>query len=81
MNYAEIKGKRIILRKATAEDAQRLSHWYADGRIMVHVGFPDGLKESVDNLKSMLAIENSDNVLFILSDEFNTPIGNVIRAY
>lgn len=36
---------KVKLRRAIPDDAKLLCIWYADGRVMVHVGFANGLKE------------------------------------
>lgn len=70
-----ITGRKVKLRKAEPEDAELLCKWYADGRVMIHVGFPDGMQESADRLRKRLANLENENSLFIILDELNYPIG------
>ena len=44
----KIEKNNICIRRATSQDAQNLNKWWNDGAIMVHVGFLDGLNESME---------------------------------
>lgn len=70
-----ITGKKVSLRKANPEDAELLCKWYADGRVMIHVGFPDGLHQDIDELRQRLVLTDKGNSLFIILDEYGHPIG------
>ena len=39
----ELQHGNILLRDATKADAKQLAEWWNDGAVMAHVGFPDGL--------------------------------------
>jgi len=38
-----IQSEKIRIRNATADDAQVLSKWWNNGKIMAHAGFPNDL--------------------------------------
>ena len=39
----ELKCGTVLLRDATKADAKQLVHWWNDGAVMAHAGFPNGL--------------------------------------
>ncbi len=49
----------LRIRSAQEDDAPRLNHWWNDGAVMAHAGFPDGLKqplsETVEGIRRSLA--------------------------
>lgn len=57
----------ITLRPAMPSDAALLCSWWADGRIMRHVGFDEGLKTDGKALAERLAAEQGKDSLFIIS--------------
>ena len=65
------------IRKAPPKDAETLASWWADGEIMKHAGFPNGLKTDLDKLSSELSEKNNDNVLCILEDNNKQSIGEM----
>ena len=48
----------LCIRHATTDDATLLAIWWNDGRIMAHVGFPNGLNTSASEIATSL---NTDN--------------------
>lgn len=63
--------KNITIRSANAEDAPLLAHWWNDGSVMAHAGFPDGLGITAEEVASELSPGN----LILLWD--STPIGEM----
>ena len=45
----------IIIRDALLSDAEILTKWWNDGKIMAHAGFPDGLGTNVEKVRSGLS--------------------------
>ncbi|MEG2289370.1 MAG: GNAT family protein [Clostridium sp.] len=43
-----IKKDNLLIRSATVEDAETLTNWWNDGRIMAHAGFPNGLGQALE---------------------------------
>ncbi len=50
-----------IIRAAEAKDADILTHWWNDGEIMAHAGFPNGLNQKIE--KTLLQIEQNNQGL------------------
>lgn len=42
--------KNLTIRNATVKDADLLSSWWNDGKIMAHAGFPNGTGEMADEI-------------------------------
>lgn len=66
-----IKNENLTIRSAEQKDAIILTMWWNDGKVMEHVGFPEGLNQSIektikqigynDNNESQLCIIEVDN--------------------
>lgn len=54
-----LKNDSLIIRHATIDDVQVLCHWWSDGKVMAHAGFPNGINTDVYEL--MDKIRNEDN--------------------
>lgn len=65
--------KNIHIRKATVEDADQLSVWWNDGKVMAHAGFPNGLRTTPEIVAQQIVENNSRHI--ILYDD--TPIGEM----
>ena len=44
----ENKPDGLLIRSAVLEDAEILTNWWNDGKVMAHAGFPNGLNQSVE---------------------------------
>lgn len=70
----------VVLRNATRDDVDQLALWWADGRIMAHAGFPNGIQTDKVRLAHEIDIqnqvENAADVRWIL-EENGTPIGEM----
>lgn len=62
----KIEKNNICIRRATSQDAQNLNKWWNDGAIMVHVGFLDGLNESMET--TLNAIHHNPSLYMIEID-------------
>lgn len=68
--------KNLTIRNATVEDAELLSSWWNDGKIMAHAGFPNGTGETAREIAEKLGKDtNEDRRLIIELD--NRPIGEM----
>lgn len=68
--------KNLTIRNATVEDAELLSSWWNDGKIMAHAGFPNGTGETAREIAEKLGKDtNEDRRLMIELD--NRPIGEM----
>lgn len=55
-----IHNNNVTIRTAVVEDADILTSWWNDGKIMAHAGFPNGLNQSVEEtIKQIKKNENN----------------------
>lgn len=66
--------KTIKIRPADIYDVELLAAWWANGTIMNHAGFPQGLNTNKDQLKSRIMNQqlncSNDCLMMIIADEF-----------
>ena len=64
----------VVIRRARPSDAMLLANWWANGKIMAHAGFPNGIKTNIPELTKRIidqnAVENPQNVLLIIFSFF-----------
>jgi RimJ/RimL family protein N-acetyltransferase len=65
------------IRVAQPNDAPTLASWWADGKVMEHAGFPNGIKTDINQLKNRLSTQKTNSVLWILEDINHSPIGEM----
>lgn len=53
--------KNIIIREVVAEDAEQLTAWWNDGKVMAHAGFPKGLGTTVEAVTKQIAEQSAKN--------------------
>lgn len=46
-----IEFQNIVIRNASADDAETLCRWWNDGKVMAHAGFPKGLGTTVQKIE------------------------------
>jgi len=63
--------KNLTIRSANAEDAPLLAHWWNDGSVMAHAGFPNGLGITAGEV----AADLGSSSLILLWDKI--PIGEM----
>jgi RimJ/RimL family protein N-acetyltransferase len=69
----------LIIRNAKVSDIDQLSSWWADGKVMEHAGFPNGIKSDKEILKGDLVVDNVsglDNLRLVIEKD-NLPIGEM----
>jgi RimJ/RimL family protein N-acetyltransferase len=52
-----LKDADLVIRHATAEDVQTLCHWWSDGKVMAHAGFPNGIHTDAEKLMNKIVNE------------------------
>lgn len=67
----------LVLRPAKPEDADLLSSWWSDGRIMGHAGFPDGLDINPQALAKDLEKDSDADGRRIIIEIKNVAIGEM----
>lgn len=72
-----IEKENIVIRSATVDDGNQLNHWWNDGKVMEHAGFPNGLGESLeDTIKNIKNREGKLSQLCIIEID-NKPVGEL----
>ena len=72
--------KNLTIRNAAIQDANLLSLWWNDGKVMAHAGFPNGTGETADNIAEKIKKDTDENRRLIIELD-KKPIGemNYIR--
>jgi RimJ/RimL family protein N-acetyltransferase len=76
-----MKNERITIRSAIEKDIDVLCSWWADGKVMAHAGFPNGLETDKVKLLDRIVKQNREEypnhqLLMIEIDGFK-PIGEM----
>ena len=50
----------ILIRNATVRDAEQLCHWWNDGAVMAHAGFPRGLGTTAERIADQIREETDE---------------------
>lgn len=72
----EIKNNELVIRTSQAKDAQILTNWWNDGKVMEHAGFPLGLQTSLEKTLSQIA-QNSPFLQLCIIEYCGKPIGEM----
>lgn len=71
-----LKKDELSIRKAVEADATLLCDWWADGKVMAHAGFPNGLHTDKDNLIAQLNKEKEHSQTLIIEIK-GYPVGEM----
>lgn len=66
----------LTIRNATVEDADLLSSWWNDGKIMAHAGFPNGTGETANEIAEKIKGDADENRRLIIELD-KRPIGEM----
>ena len=55
-----LKNENLVIRNATAADAETLAAWWNDGSVMAHAGFPNGLGITAEEIAASLAKDTDE---------------------
>lgn len=66
-----LKNDGLVIRHATAADAQILCDWWSDGKVMAHAGFPNGINTNIDELMDQLRNEKDTARRLIIEIDSN----------
>lgn len=66
----------LSIRAATIKDANLLSLWWNDGKIMAHAGFPNGLGETPDEIAESIKKDTNEHRRLIIELD-KRPIGEM----
>ena len=72
-----IKFENIKIREAEISDANILTKWWNDGKVMAHAGFPNGLGITLDKIKRQILQESDENGRTLIIEYDNMPIGEM----
>lgn len=68
--------KNLTIRSATVKDADLLSLWWNDGKIMAHAGFPNGTGEMADEIAEKIKRDTDEDKRLIIELD-KRPIGEM----
>ena len=71
--------KNFTIRNAAVEDADLLSTWWNDGKIMAHAGFPKGLDESAYEIAESLKKDTDEYRRLIIEGKLKIPPESELR--
>ncbi|WP_041139258.1 GNAT family N-acetyltransferase [Beduini massiliensis] len=72
-----LKFENLKIRNAVAEDAKLLATWWNDGMIMAHAGFPNGIGQSVDEIRTSLNNAADKSYQQFIIEMSRIPIGEM----
>ena len=69
--------KNLTIRSATVKDADLLSLWWNDGKIMAHAGFPNGTGEMADEIAEKIKRDTDEYRRRLIVELDKRPIGEM----
>lgn len=72
-----LKQNNLIIRNATAEDAEQLSLWWNDGKVMAHAGFPHGTGQTAQEIATSLKNDTDDTYRQLMIEIDNVAVGEM----
>lgn len=72
-----LKKDHLVIRNATAEDAEILCSWWNDGKIMAHAGFPNGLGTTPQEISEKLSTDSEDVRCRLILEIDSVPVGEM----
>ncbi len=69
--------KNLTIRNAAVKDADLLSSWWNDGKIMAHAGFPNGTGETADEIAEKIKEGNDKDGRRLIVELDKRPIGEM----
>lgn len=70
--------ENLTIRNATVEDADLLSAWWNDGKIMAHAGFPNGTGETPHTIAEKISKDEDDVCRRLIVEHDKMPIGEMV---
>ncbi len=69
----------LTIRSATEKDIDTLCAWWADGAIMAHAGFPNGITTDKEKLKAQIQHQTTEQNLkqLLIIEEKDIPLGEM----
>lgn len=69
--------QNFIIRNASPEDAPLLCHWWNDGSVMAHAGFPNGLNITAEEIAQSLVSDSDDTYRRLIIEVSTIPVGEM----
>ena len=67
----------IVIRDATFDDIGQLCEWWADGKVMAHAGFPNGLNTDKELLRKKIAGDSDLTGRRLILERTGKPVGEM----
>lgn len=61
-----IEKDKIVIRSSEIKDAEQITKWWNDGKVMSHAGFPKGLGVSKEEVRDIILSNNKDCQLLMV---------------
>lgn len=72
-----INHENFTIRNAVSEDANILTAWWNDGKVMEHAGFPNGLSTNIISVQESLSKDNDLVHRRLIIELYDIPIGEM----
>lgn len=72
-----LKYNNLTIRNAEGSDAEQLAHWWNDGKVMAHAGFPNGLGTTAEKIAGELKSDSDDTRRRLIIEADNAPVGEM----
>lgn len=72
-----IEFQNIVIRNASADDAETLCRWWNDGKVMAHAGFPKGLGTTVQKIEEALRQDTEDTFRRLILEIGGAEVGEL----
>ncbi|GKU27869.1 hypothetical protein [Clostridium folliculivorans] len=72
-----LKSNELVIRHATISDVQTLCNWWADGEVMAHAGFPNGVYTDSEKLKDSIRNQTDGAARRIIIEIDNKSVGEM----
>ncbi len=72
-----LKQNNLVIRNAMIEDAEQLSLWWNDGKVMAHAGFPRGTGETAQEIAASLKTDTDNTHRRLMIEINNVAVGEM----
>jgi RimJ/RimL family protein N-acetyltransferase len=70
-----LEQENLIIRSANLDDSQILTHWWNDGKVMAHAGFPKGLGTTIEKTNELIKQNEHNLSQRCIIESYNQRIG------
>lgn len=72
-----LKHNNLTIRNATVDDAEQLSLWWNDGKVMAHAGFPHGTGQTAREIATSLKTDTNNTHMRLMIEINNIAVGEM----